>query len=407
MPVYEYKAINETGQQVTGTFEGPNPNAVFEYLDKKNMVPVKVNAKKGGGGGGLSLSFGKKKAIPTVEKINFTKQLVTLLKAGVPIISCLEALTEQAATPEFKRILEQIKDDVESGSSFSDALGKHSRVFDALYVNSVRAGEAGGVLDQVLERIGSLMAYEAEIKQKVKGAVRYPIIVIVGIVVGFALLMIIVVPKFKEIFASANIELPLPTKILLGISEFMQSYWFILLGLVFGLFIGLKFYIKTPVGMKNWDAFKLKLPVFGNLFLKTAMSRFSHMFETLNKSGLPILQTMEIVSKTIGNLIIGNAIEKVGEGIEKGKGIARPMQESKLFPPLVVRMIAVGEQSGSLDEMLKNVSEHYDNEVNYLIDNLVGMIEPILTVTIGAMILLLALGIFLPMWDMMNVAQQG
>ena len=262
-------------------------------------------------------------------------------------------------------------------------------------------------MDQVLERIGSLMAYEAEIKQKVKGAVRYPIIVIVGIVVGFALLMIIVVPKFKEIFASANIELPLPTKILLGISEFMQSYWFILLGLVFGLFIGLKFYIKTPVGMKNWDAFKLKLPVFGNLFLKTAMSRFSHMFETLNKSGLPILQTMEIVSKTIGNLIIGNAIEKVGEGIEKGKGIARPMQESKLFPPLVVRMIAVGEQSGSLDEMLKNVSEHYDNEVNYLIDNLVGMIEPILTVTIGAMILLLALGIFLPMWDMMNVAQQG
>lgn len=401
MPVYEYKAINESGQQVTGTFEGANPNAVFEYLDKKNMVPVKVNAKKGGGGG-MSFSFGKSKKISNVEKINFTKQLVTLLKAGVPIISCLEALAEQTTSPDFRRILDQVKDDVESGSSFSDALAKHPKLFDDLYVNSVKAGEAGGVLDQVLERIGSLMGYEAEIRQKVKGAIRYPIIVIVGIVIGFALLMTIVVPRFKDIFDQAGVDLPLPTRILLGISEFMQAYWFVLLGVLIGIIIGFRFYIKTPVGRKNWDAIKLKIPVFGKLFLKTAMSRFSHMFETLNKSGLPILQTMGIVSKTIGNVIVGEEIDKVGQGIEKGKGIAKPMQESKLFPPLVVRMIAVGEQSGSLDEMLKNVSEHYDNEVNYLIENLVGMIEPILTVTIGAMILLLALGIFLPMWDMMQ-----
>ena len=401
MPVYEYKAINESGQQVTGTFEAANPNAVFEYLDKKNMVPVKVNAKKGGGGG-MSFSFGKGKKISSVEKINFTKQLVTLLKAGVPIISCLEALAEQTTSEDFKRVLDQVKDDVESGSSFSDALGKHPKLFDDLYVNSVKAGEAGGVLDQVLERIGSLMAYEAEIKQKVKGAIRYPIIVIVGIVIGFALLMTMVVPRFKDIFDQAGVELPLPTRILLGISAFMQAYWFVIVGAVFGIFIGFRFYIQTPVGRKNWDAVKLKIPVFGKLFLKTAMSRFAHMFETLNKSGLPILQTMSIVSKTIGNVIIGEEIDKVGQGIEKGKGIARPLQESKLFPPLVVRMIAVGEQSGSLDEMLKNVSDHYDNEVNYLIENLVGMIEPILTVTIGAMILLLALGIFLPMWDMMQ-----
>jgi len=403
MPLYEYKAINENGESITGTYEATNPGAVFEYLDNKNMVPVKVNAKRGAGGFNISLK--RKEKISPSDKIDFTKQLVTLLKAGVPIVSCLEAIAEQTENPDFANILDQIKDDVESGSSFSDALKKHPRVFNELYVNSVKAGEAGGVLDQVLNRIGNLMAYEMEIKQKVKSAVRYPVMVIIGIAIGFVILMTLVVPRFKEIFDKAGAQLPLPTRILLGISEFMQNYWYVLLFGLILLIIGFKFYISTSIGRRNWDKLKLKFPIFGKLFLKTAMSRFSHMFETLNKSGLPILQTMEIVSKTIGNIIIGEEINKVGQGIEKGRGISKPLQDSKLFPPLVVRMIAVGEQSGSLDEMLKNVSDHYDNEVNHLIDNLVTMIEPILTVTIGAMILLLALGIFLPMWDMMNAVR--
>jgi type II secretory pathway component PulF len=246
------------------------------------------------------------------------------------------------------------------------------------------------------------MAYESEIRQKVKGAIRYPIIVIVGIILAFAFLMIQVVPTFTSMFAQSGSDLPLPTLILITISDFFVAYWYMMLIGIIGITVGLYFYIKTPKGRFNFDKFRIKVPIFGQLALKSAMSRFAHMFETLNKSGLPILQTMEIVSTTIGNVVIAKALEQAGQGIEKGRGISVPLKESGLFPPLVIRMIAVGEQSGSLDEMLNNVSEHYDNEVNYLIENLVSMIEPILTVSIGAMVLLLALGIFMPMWSMME-----
>jgi len=400
MPLFEYKAINDIGKTITGTMEASFASAVSEYLDSQNFVPIKITEKK-------KTSFNinlinTKKKVKVEEQIIFTKQLVTLLKAGVPIISSLESLIEQTGNPTLGEVLTQIYHDVEGGSSFSDALKKHPAIFDELYVNSVRAGETGGVLDQVLERLGMLMSYEQEMKAKIKGATRYPIIVICGITIGFAVLMTVVVPKFVDLFASTGARLPLPTKILMGISEVFKGYWWAMLIGAVGIVVFSINYVKTTKGRYNWDKIKLKIPVFGNLFLKTAMSRFAHMFETLNKSGLPILQTMEIVSKTIGNVIIAEALDQVGQGIEKGKGIAKPLQESKLFPPLVVRMVAVGEQSGSLDEMLRNVSEHYDTEVNYLIQNLVTMIEPILTVTIGAIILLLALGIFLPMWEMMN-----
>ena len=400
MAVFEYKAIDESGKAITGTMEASSSAAVSEFLDKQNYMPLKIDEKKDRGLSKSILNFGQK--VKREDLISFTKQLVTLLKAGVPIISSLEALSEQTESAILKETLDKIKDDLQAGSNFSNALAKYPDVFDDLYVNSVRAGEAGGVLDQVLLRIGNLMTYEGEINSKVKGAIRYPIIVVTFIIIAFTILMTFVVPKFADIFTSAGTELPLPTKVLMGISSVLQNYWYFIFGSLGGFFILSYYYIKTEKGRLNWDKLRLKIPVFGNLFLKTAMSRFAHMFETLNKSGLPILQTMDIVSKTLGNTYIGNELEKVGQGIEKGKGISKPLSESGLFPPLVIRMIAVGEQSGSLDEMLKNVSEHYDSEVGYLIENLVTMIEPILTVTIGAMVLLLALGIFLPMWNMMQ-----
>ncbi len=400
MPQFEYKALNQNGEPITGTMEAAVAAAVFEYLDKQNYTPLKIAVKKESGGFDISL-FKKKANVKRDEVINFTKQLVTLIKAGVPITSSLDALAEQSDNQDLCKILRQVHDDVEGGSNFSDALSKHSAVFDGLYVHGVKAGETGGVLDQVLERIGALMAYEAEITQKVKGAIRYPIIVICGIVLGFSFLMVSVVPTFVEMFKGAE-TLPLPTRILIGISDIFVVYWWLALIVLSASFIGLTFYKKTPKGELVIDALKLKVPVFGQLSLKSAMSRFAHMFETLNKSGLPILQTMEIVSNTIGNSVISKALVQAGQGIEKGRGISVPLKESGLFPPLVIRMIAVGEQSGSLDEMLHNVSDHYDSEVNYLIENLVGMIEPILTVSIGAIVLLLALGIFMPMWSLME-----
>ncbi|MCK4966360.1 type II secretion system F family protein [bacterium] len=400
MPLFEYKAIDENGKRITGTMEASYSQAVTEFLSKQNYMPLKISEKKQNNIDLKFFNFIKK--VKKEDIIMFTKQLVTLLKAGVPIISCLEAIAAQTESPLLKETIEGIKNDLEAGNNFSSALSKYPDSFDDLYVNSVKAGEAGGVLDQVLLRIGGLMDYEEKIKAKIKGAIRYPIFVVIAILLGFSLMMILVVPKFVGIFSKANLQLPLPTRILLGMSNILQHYWYLIFGIGIAVGIGIVFYVRTPKGRLLWDKIRLKLPIFGDLFLKTAMSRFAHMFETLNKSGLPILQTMDIVSKTIGNVHIGNELEKVGQSIEKGKGISRPLQESKLFPPLVVRMIAVGEQSGSLDEMLQNVSEHYDSEVNYLVDNLVGLIEPILTITVGAMILLLALGILLPMWDMMQ-----
>ncbi len=401
MSLFEYKGINQNGQHVTGTMEAAVAGAVFEYLDKQNITPVRISVKKEG----LQLNFNlfKKKAkIKDVELVQFTKQLVTLLKAGAPISSCLDALSEQNDNQDFKNVLKQIHSNVEEGISLSDALTKHPSIFNKLYVHGVKAGEAGGVLDQVLQRIGMLMAYESDIKQKVKSAMRYPIFVISAIGVAFVLLMTLVVPNFVEMFTRSGTALPLPTRIMIGMSNFMQNYWWLIIIMGIGGTIGFLFYRGTPKGKYNIDMFKLKVPVFGNLVMKSSMSRFAHMFETLNKSGLPILQTMEIVSTTIGNKVISSGLDKVGQGIEKGRGISGPLKESGMFPPLVIRMIAVGEQSGSLDEMLQNVAEHYDSEVTYLIENLVGMIEPILTITIGAMVLFLALSIFLPMWDSMN-----
>jgi type IV pilus assembly protein PilC len=400
MPIFEYKAINDLGKTVTGTMEAGYPGAVSEYLSKQNYMPLKIIEKKGRG-----IVFSLRRKVKREEVITFTKQMVTLLKAGVPIISSLEALSEQTDNPTLKETINRIREDLEAGSNFSNSLSKYPDVFNELYVNTVRAGETGGVLDQVLFRLGSLMTYEEEIKSKLKGAIRYPIIVITLMIVAFTILMTFVVPKFVDVFAQAGAELPLPTKILLNTSNVIKNYWYLVFGTIFALIILFFVYVKTPSGKIVWDRVKLKFPVFGSLFLKTSMSRFAHMFETLNKSGLPILQTLEIVSKTIGNAYIGRELEKVGQNIEKGRGISKPLQESKLFPPLVIRMIAVGEQSGALDEMLKNVSEHYDSEVNYMIENLVALIEPMLTVSIGAMVLLLALGIFLPMWNIMSAAR--
>lgn len=322
--------------------EAPVAGAVFEQLDKQNITPVKINVKKEGMQFNLSI-FKKKTKVKDVELVQFTKQLVTLLKAGVPIASCLDALSEQNDNTEFKAVLKQIHDNVEEGLSFSDSLKKHPSVFNELFVSGVKAGEAGGVLDQVLQRIGMLMAYETEIRQKVKSATRYPMIVIFGIMVAFVILMTFVVPNFVDMFSQSQSELPLPTQIMIFISNMFQNYWYYLLGVIVISVVGGLFYVATPKGRYDFDLIKLKVPVFGNLFLKSSMSRFAHMFETLNKSGLPILQTMEIVSETIGNKVVSKGLEMVGQGIEKGRGISGPLtlKESGLFPPLVIRMIAV------------------------------------------------------------------
>ncbi len=402
MPFFQYKAIGEAGAEVTDVMEAADPTVVAEQLERLGYLPVHIIEKRRSGG--LKLLSGKRK-IKQQELIVFTKQMVTMLKAGVPLLATLEALVEQTENEALRELLRKIYGEIESGSSFSDALQHHPDVFSELYINSIHAGEVGGALDAVLERLAQLMAHDHETRQRIKSAMRYPMIVVVSLIVAFITLMIVVVPNFIDLFNKMNVPLPLPTRILIGIHGAIVNYWHLLLAAVGAVGFALNRYKKTEKGAYQWDRMRIALPVLGELNMKTAMSRFTRMFETLNSSGLPILQTLEITSRTVGNAVIGKELEKVSYGILQGEGLAGPLSNSRVFPPMVTRMISIGEQSGSLDDMLLNVSQHYDTEVDYAIKNMTSMIEPILTVAMGIMVLFLALAIFLPMWDLTNLVQ--
>lgn len=404
MALYAYKAMSRAGALVKDEIEAPNPAAVAERLEKLGYMPLKISQARSRARTQRNSLFDRKPKVKGDDIIVFTRQLVTLLKAGVPLLSSLEALSEQTDSATMREVISTIYVDIESGMSFSETLAKHPGVFEEMYVNSIRAGEMGGALDEVLLRLADLMEYDRETRARVKSAMRYPIIVVVSLVVAFITLMMLVVPKFIAMFQKLGVDLPLPTRILIAIYYGLSNYWYLAAGAVVALFIGFKVWQQTPQGRLLWDHAKLKMPIFGSLLLKTYMSRFTRMFETLNSSGLPILQTLEIVSKTVGNAVVGQEIEKASLGIRKGDGIALPLKHSKLFPPMVIRMISIGEQSGSLDEMLLNVSRHYDVEVDYAVKNLTSMIEPILTVALGLIVLFLALAIFLPMWDLTKIA---
>lgn len=402
MPSFEYKAIKPDGSEVTEVMEAKDSDAVTRYLDKLGYLPLKI--KQSGGGINLKL-FSNRRKLKDAEIVMFTRQLVTLLRAGVPLLSCLDALVEQADSEGLKEIIEKIYVDIESGLSLSDAIKRHPKEFSELYINSIRAGEMGGALDKVLERLVELMEHEQETNARIKSAMRYPIIVVVTLVLAFVALMMLVVPNFIDLFTKMKIELPLPTRLLIGFHYVLSNYWYLVIAGLSAIAFGFFKYIKTEKGAFRWDQFMITVPIFGDLNLKTAMSRFTRMFETLNSSGLPILQTLEITSKTVGNIVIGKEIEKAAAGVLQGAGLAGPLSEGKIFPPMVIRMISIGEQSGSLDTMLLNVSKHYDTEVEYAVKNLTSMIEPVLTVGVGVIVLFLALAIFLPMWSLTTLAE--
>ncbi len=402
MPSFEYKAIDASGSQISDVIEAKDTQEVTDHLDRRGCLPLQIKQK--GKGSDFQL-FSKHKKLKQADIIVFTRQLVTLLRAGVPLLSCLAALVEQTDSEALKEIIHKIYIDIESGLSLSDALRKHPKDFSEIYVNSISAGEMGGALDEVLQRLTELMEHDEETSSRVKSAMRYPIIVVVTLALAFIALMLLVVPNFISLFDKMGLDLPLPTRLLIGFHSILTNYWYLLIsGIAVAGFAFVK-YIKSEKGAFQWDKFQLDAPVFGNLNLKNAMSRFTKMFETLNSSGLPILQTLDITSKTVGNIVIGKEIEKAAQGVMQGAGIAGPLSEGKIFPPMVIRMISIGEQSGSLDEMLLNVSKHYDVEVDHAVKNLTSMIEPILTVGVGAIVLFLALAIFLPMWDLTKVAQ--
>lgn len=401
MPNFRYKVRDKYGRPLSGTLGGENKEMVLNYLKKMGYTPISVDLSNEA----FSLNdiFSKFNKVKLEDLIMFTRQLVTLQTAGLPLLMSLAAVKDQTESVLLKNIISQLILDVEGGSSFSEALARHPNVFDNLYISMVKSGEVSGTLDEVLERLAALTEQQLEIRTKVRSATFYPIIVLATLAGAFIAIITFVLPRFADLFSRFNVDLPLPTKILLGINIVVRKYWYLLIAAIIAAIALFKVYIKTPIGKLNWDNFKLKVPIFGPVVLKISMSRFARVTSSLMKSGIPLLQVLDLSSKTTGNIVVARAIDNIKKAVNDGKPMHEPMKIDKLFPPIVTQMVAVGESTGKLDQLLLRVSDYYDSQVDYTLKNLTTAIEPILIFMLGFMILIMALAIFLPLWDMIQV----
>lgn len=401
MPVYQYKARDKFGSLFVGTIESSRKETVAEQLDRLGYIPVRIEEQRTNIF--TEFFFDRFQKITLQDMIVFTRQMATLISAGLPFTMSFDALIGQADNRRLRGVLSKVKMKVEGGSTLADAMAKHPKVFSELYVNMIRAGEVSGMLDEILFRLAGLLEHEAETRARVKAAIRYPVIVIVTLCAAFLILMAFVIPRFAAIYANFRAQLPLPTRIMIAINHIATNYWYLIIGPIIIAIVGLKKYIDTEPGRLWRDGLKIRLPIFGPIFLKIAMSRFARIFGTLIKSGLPILQTLDIVSTTIGNTVISRVVDNIRDSAREGSGISEPMRVSKIFPPIVVQMVAIGEETGNMEQMLIKVSDYYDMEVEYAIRNLSTAIEPLLLLIIGGAVLLLALAIFMPWWNLMSL----
>ncbi len=402
---FYYKAKNIKGKTLTGVLESADEISAEILLIEKGYELLSLRAANIFDE--LNAQFEKfQEKFSTVglkDIIVFTRQFATLFSAGIPVVTIFERLKEQNTKPKLKKALESILKDVEAGSSLSFAFSKHNKIFSSLYVGMIKVGEEGGVLDIILERLAKILETQLETQNKIKSATRYPKMVISSIVVAFTILLTFVVPKFVAMFSRFNAELPLPTKILILMNNAFQHFWWLILSVVIIGFFGLKQYRKTAKGKYKTDEIILKIPIIGDLLKKIYIARIVRILGLLYRSGIPITTSFEIVSEVSGNEIFKKELNRIKDLIAVGTNINSAVKASSLFPLLVGDMIESGEETGQLDDMLFKVAEYFDEETEYTIDNLSTAIEPILLAFIAGMVLLIALGVFLPMWDMIKV----
>jgi type II secretory pathway component PulF len=406
MPNYSYQAITENGAVTTGSVEAETADAAAAILMDRGLIPSKINERKAvDKRGGLPDLIDRLHSVKTQDLILFTKQFRSLFKAGVPIIRSFQVLEAQTQDRQLKRAIESISDSIKQGSTLFAALEKHDRIFSPLYRNMIKAGEMSGTMPESLERLIYIIEHEEKIKSDIKSALQYPMMVTIALTAAFFILETFVVPKFVEMFSKSGIALPGPTKIAIFIYHVLSQYWYLLLGGAFVLFGGLKFYLKTDQGKYTRDFLILRIPVIGPLFVKAAMSRFASIFGILQSSGVPVMTSMKVLSGVIGNRAIAKEFEVVREKMQEGHGIAAPLRSAKFFTPMVVDMVAIGEETGNMEEMLREVTTHYDDEVGYTVKRLSDLIGPILVVGLAAVVGFFALAIFLPMWDLTKMAR--
>lgn len=407
MPKYTYKAVDAKGRIIKGAIDAASEMEVSTQLAKIGYLPISIGFKEEATKPFVSDFLKKSKKVNPQSLIVFSRQFATIIKAAVPIVEGLGVLADQSEDPVLKYTLHQVVHDVEGGVSLSAAMAKHPTVFSDLYVNTVIAGEAAGVLDKVLLRLARMLEDDEVTRSNVQAALRYPVMVMIALVVAVVVLSVFVIPQFAKIYGDMKVALPLPTRILISLSNVLRFRWYLVIPAIIGGFFIFRWFINTKPGRFWWDGLKFKMVVMGRIYTKITMLRFSSMLSVLHQSGLPVLKTMDIVGITIGNAVLSKEIAAVKYDVADGKGISGAVLNSKYFPKLVGYMISVGEKSGALPEMLDSICEYYDLEVKTAIKNLTTLIEPIMTAVLGVVVMGMALAIFLPIWSMLQVVKGG
>lgn len=408
MPVFAYKAKTSAGLVMQGNIDADAQKGAVDKLRAQKLVVLEIAEKRETPIDKVMalIKASQKGHVTSKDLVLFSRQLSTLVGAGVPIVQSLGILENQAENPAFKEVLAAVKSDIEAGLSISDALKKHPDAFPELYTSMIKAGELGGILDTILERLTVYMESSEQLKAKVKSAMMYPAIVLSICAAVTCFLMVFVIPTFKNIFASFGAELPLPTQILINISDVMKHYWYLLLAIPFGAYKGFGYFYKTPRGQKLVDGNVLKAPIFGIILKKVAVARFTRTLGTLIKSGVPIMQALETVAQTAGNVVIADAVLLTRESIREGGHLSDPLKKSGIFPNMVTSMISVGEETGALDVMLAKIADFYDQEVDTAVKGLTSLIEPIVIVVMGLVIGTIVVAMFMPMFGLGELASK-
>ncbi|MDT8422913.1 MAG: type II secretion system F family protein [Desulfuromonadales bacterium] len=403
MAKYSWEAKDKKGKVHKGEVEAPNEDVVRAQVKAQGLMVTAV--KERGKGMDIELKIpGFEPKVTTRDLVIFTRQFSTMIDAGLPLVQCLDILSSQQENKTFKKMLTQIKEDVESGSTFADALKKHPKGFDELYVNLIAAGEVGGILDTILNRLAAYIEKAQKLKKQVKSAMTYPITIISIAALVIIVIMVFVIPAFEKMFADFGGSLPMPTQIVIAMSRFITSYILVIIGAIFAFIALVKRIYATKKGREIMDDWFLKLPVFGELIRKVSVAKFTRTLGTMISSGVPILDGLEIVAKTAGNKTVEKAIYVVRQSISEGKTISEPLTKSGVFPSMVCQMIAVGEQSGSIDTMLNKIADFYDDEVDDAVGNLTAMMEPMLMAFLGTTVGGLVIAMYLPIFKLAGAA---
>jgi type IV pilus assembly protein PilC len=396
MPKFAWEGKTRTGAVQKGVTEAQDAASVETQLKRAGLLGITVKEQREAF---KMLSFGGG-SIDTKDLVIFTRQFATMIDSGLPLVQCLDILSSQQEKPAFKQILLKVKESVESGSTFADALAKHPKAFDELFVNLVAAGEIGGILDTILNRLAAYIEKAMKLKKQIKGAMVYPVTIMSIAVIVVGVILVFVIPTFAKMFADFGGELPAPTKFVIALSDFLLKYIIVIIAAFFATIWGFKKFYATPVGRKKVDAFALKAPIAGPLIRKVAVAKFTRTLGTMVSSGVPIMDGLEIVAKTAGNKIIEEAIFGVRQAISEGKTMAEPLQACGIFPPMVVQMIAVGEATGAMDAMLTKIADFYDDEVDDAVSAMTAMMEPMLMVFLGTTVGGLVVAMYLPIFKL-------